>query len=133
MAKLFPGAVLCFCTLRPGLSSQEKKKITQIARQGRRSLRTGQRQNPVLVLTQTELLGQFKIGSFVDDYPGQFSKFAESAFLRGDLQEICDFTLQVHLGIESYHDWVRTRYEARRTRRLTVNQPQTAKPKIPEP
>jgi hypothetical protein len=119
LARLFPGAILCFCTLRPALTSSEKRKIAQIARQGRKSLKTGQRQNPVLVLTRTELLGQFKLGSFIEDYPGQFSKFGESVFLRHDLQEICDFTEQVHLGIESYHDWTRARHEARRAKRTT--------------
>jgi hypothetical protein len=80
------------------------RRMAQLARQGRKSLKTGQRKNPVLVLTQTELLGQFKLGRFLEDYPAQFVKLAESVFLRHDLQEICDFTQQVHLGIEPYYE-----------------------------
>jgi hypothetical protein len=113
LAKLFPGAVISFCTLRDGLTKKEKARIAALARQGRRSLKTGQRRNPVLVLTGTELLGQFKPGGFINDYPAQFSKLGEGAFMRRDLQDICDFTEQVHLGIESYYAWI----EARRAKR----------------
>jgi hypothetical protein len=119
LAKLFPGAVICFCTLNTQLSSAEKKRITQIARAGRKRLKTGQQTNPVLVLTRTELFGQFKIGSFTDDYSGKFTGLARNLFMRGDVQEICDFTQQVHLGIESYHEWLEQRRESRK-RKLSV-------------
>ncbi len=33
---------------------------------------------------------------------------------RGDLQEICDFTLQVHLGMESIHEWWKQKAERKR-------------------
>jgi hypothetical protein len=123
LAKLFPGAILCFCTLRRGLTAPEKTKIAALARQGRKSLKTGQWKNPVLVLTGQELLGQFKGGSFTDVYSSQFSKIGEGAFMRGDLQEICDFTQQVHLGMESYHAWLDAESRARRAK--SVIQPAT--------
>ncbi|MDA2914480.1 hypothetical protein MYX77_11110, partial [Acidobacteriia bacterium AH_259_A11_L15] len=119
LAKLFPGAVVCFCTLNTQLSSAEKKRIAQIARAGRKRLKTGQQTNPVLVLTRTELFGQFKVGSFTDDYPGKFANLARNLFMRGDVQEICDFTQQVHLGIESYYKWLEQRRESRK-RKLSV-------------
>jgi len=113
IGQLFPGAVLCFCTLNKELSSSEKKRIARIARTGRRSLRPGQQRNPVLVLTSFELFGQFDIGSFEEAYPPNVAKRADRVFAVGEVQEICDFTQQVHLGIESYYDW---RKERRRTR-----------------
>jgi hypothetical protein len=123
LAKMFPGAVLCFCTLRRALTAKEKTKIAPLAKQGRKSLKTGQWKNPVLVLTGQELLGQFKGAPFTDVYSSQFSKIAEGAFMRGDLQEICDFTQQVHLGMESYHAQLEAESRARRAK--PVGQPQT--------
>jgi hypothetical protein len=114
LAKLFPGAVICFCTLRAKLTKSEKARIAGLSRQGRTNLKSGQRRNPVLVLTGAELLGQFKLGRFVDDYPSDLSKLAEGAFMRRDLQEICDFTQKAHLGIESYYEWL----DARRQKRV---------------
>jgi hypothetical protein len=114
LAKLFPGAVICFCKLDAQLSSAEKRQIARIARAGRKPLKTGQQTNPVLVLTGTELFGQFKIGSFSDDYPPRFAERARTLFMHGDVQEMCDLTQQVHLGIESYYDWREQRRKSRK-------------------
>jgi hypothetical protein len=126
LAKLFPGAIICFCTLKDELTKPEKARIAALARQGRKSLKTGQRRNPVLVLTRTELLGQFKLRRFTDDYPAQFSGLGKGAFMRRDLQEICDFTQQIHLGIESYYEWVQARRRRRMAKPVIVPQPETS-------
>ena len=112
LARLFPGAVLCFATLRGALTVAEKREMSRIARSGRAPHKTGQQTNPVLVLTRIELLGQFKIGKFTEDY-GARSKYAEMIFLGRDIQELCDFTQQVHLGMESYHDWLEKKRQKR--------------------
>ena len=122
IAKLFPGAVICFCKLDAQLSSAEKRQIARIARAGRKPLKTGQQTNPVLVLTGTELFGQFKIGSFTDDYTGNFVGPARDVFLRRDVQEICGFTQQLHLGIESYHAWLEQRRASRKRKLLAKSQ-----------
>jgi len=127
LARMFPGAVICFCTLKNELTSREKKRIAVLARQGRVSLRTGQRKNPVLVLTRTELLGQFKFDSFTKDYPSPFPAQAEGIFLRADLQDICDFTQQVHLGMNSYYEWLQARRQTK-IKRAGPTQPTTAPP-----
>jgi hypothetical protein len=121
LAKLFPGAVLCFATLRETLKPTEKRAISRIAQSGRASLKTGQQTNPVLVLTRLELFGQFKIGRFTDHY-GARSKYAERAFVVRDLQDLCDFTQQVHLGMESYHDWLDKKRQ-KRASKLPKQQP----------
>ena len=114
IGKRFPGAVLCFATLNQELTSIEKKAIGRLARKGRRSLRTGQQMNPVLVLTKTELLGQGDPRHVAERLPERFRAVAQNMFFRGDLQEICDFTLQVHLGIESIHEWWKQKAEHKR-------------------
>ena len=65
LARLFPGAMLCFGTLKEALNHSEKKEIAKIARKGRTHLKNGQQSNPVLVLTRVELFGQFKLGGFL--------------------------------------------------------------------
>lgn len=125
LMKLFPGSVICFCTLKRALTKAEKGAIATIARQGRSGLRTGQQRNPVLVLTGTELLGQFKLGRFLEDYTSQISKHAEAVFMRRDLQEICDFTQQTHLGIESYYTWLAAHRRRRMAKVKRVSERQT--------
>lgn len=112
LAKLFPGAVLCFATLKETLTVKEKREISRIVRAGRAKWKAGQQINPVLVLTRVELFGQFKIEKFTEDYGTRFPH-ARNVFLRRDLQEICDFTQQVHLGIESYHSWLDSKRQKR--------------------
>jgi len=39
-------------------------------------------------------------------------------FMRGEVDEICDFTQQVHLGIESYLDWLDAKHKRQAERRF---------------
>src|ERR1017187_6396180 len=110
----FPGAVLCFATLNQELTSTEKKAIGRLARKGRRSLRTGQQINSVLVLTKAELLGRNDSRHVAERLPERCRAAVPGIFLRGDLQEICDLTLQVHLGMESIHEWWKQKAERKR-------------------
>ncbi|MCL4850121.1 MAG: hypothetical protein KJZ78_01915, partial [Bryobacteraceae bacterium] len=116
IAKRFPGAVLCFATLNQELTPEEKKSITRIARKGRQSLRTGQQVHPVLVLTKAELLGLGEPHCVAERLPERFQQYVPNMLMRGDIQEICDFSLQVHLGMESIHDWWKQKGERRRAR-----------------
>ena len=61
LAKMFPEAALCFCTLRRELTATEKTKIAALAKRGRKSLKTGRWKNPVLVLTGQELRANSKL------------------------------------------------------------------------
>ncbi|MEK7404943.1 MAG: hypothetical protein AAB225_07530 [Acidobacteriota bacterium] len=111
----FPGAVLCFATLNQELTPKEKEWISRLARKGRQSLRTGQQMNPVLVLTRAELLPQ-RGGArqIAQRLPKRFRAYVPNMLFRGDIQEICDFTLQAHLDMESIHDWWKQKSEQKR-------------------
>ena len=61
LAEHFPGVVLCFATFRKELTAKEKKRLGAMAKAGRESLGDGQQVNPILVLTRTELFGQFEL------------------------------------------------------------------------
>lgn len=126
LGKRFPGAVLCFATLNEELSVEEKRAITKVARRGRQKLRTGQQTNPVLVLTKAELLARGGPNQIADRLPERFKQYVPNMFFRGDIQEICDFTLQAHLGMESIHDWWKRKAERKRRRIDARRKPTTS-------
>lgn len=116
IAKRFPGALLCFATLNRELTADEKKGISRLARKGRHRLRTGQQVNPILVLTGAELLSDGRPRDVAKRLPERFRQRIPNLLARGDIQEICDFSLQAHLGIESIDEWWNLEAERRRTR-----------------
>jgi hypothetical protein len=113
-ARLFPGAVLCFCTFNESLNREEIRGIRPIAAEGRAKLEVGKQTNPVLILTARELFGQWSIIDFYSLY-GDKAQYAQRLFMRDDLQEICDFTQQLYLGMPSLSEW----QEAKRRKKIT--------------
>ena len=103
-AKLFPGCILCFCTFNDSFSPYEIRELTRLVIAGRRRIDVGKQTNPVLLLTGKELFGQYKLAAAYETY-GDKKEAAERVYQRGVIEEICDFTQQLHLGIESYHIW----------------------------
>jgi hypothetical protein len=101
MARLFPGAVLCFATFRETLNLDEIKALTRIVLRGRKSLRTGKLLNPVLILTAKELFPQFQWDRQFHEGYGDRSKYAEMVYMRRDIEELSSFLQQVHLGMSS--------------------------------
>jgi hypothetical protein len=102
-ATLFPGAVLCFCTFNDALDKDEIKGLTKLARHGRRRMDVGKQMNPVLILTSRELFSEFKMTDFYSLY-GDKADYAHGIYLRDDIQELCEFTQQIYLGVPSYHE-----------------------------
>ncbi len=62
------------------------------------------------------MLGQGGPDAIAKRFPDPFQQYVPNMLFRGDLQEICDFTLQAHLGMESIHDWWKKKGEKRRER-----------------
>lgn len=113
MAKIFPGAIIAFCTLRDSLEPVEKKYLTKLARMGRKHYRAERWINPVLILTGIELFSDVGPPYCWKDKGKPYDDFANQ--YRGDgIQELCDITQQMHLGIESYWTW----YEQQRQKRM---------------
>lgn len=65
----------------------------------------GKRMNPVLILTARELFSEFKISDFYSLY-GDKADYARGVYMRKDIQELCEFTQQIYLGMPSYHEWL---------------------------
>ena len=59
--------------------------------------------NPVLILTARELFGQFRHVDFNSLY-GDKAQYARGIFIRREIDELCDFTQQLYLGMPSRHD-----------------------------
>lgn len=112
LAKAFPGAILCFATFNDAFSAEETKALTRIVLQGRRPFEVGRIRNPVILLTGRELFGQFKLGGFDDQY-GAKAQYARMVATRGDLQELADFTQQIYLGMQPYHEWYQEKHRAK--------------------
>ncbi len=111
-AELFPGAVLCFCTFNDSLELSEIKGLKKIVKAGRRRLAVGMSMNPVLILTARELFGQFRLGEFSDLY-GADSQTARGIFMRGEIEEVCEFTQRLYLGMPSSHEMWQTKIRKR--------------------
>lgn len=119
LADAFPGSILVFSTLRRKLDDNEQKKIASIAKKGRKYLGNGRWQNPVVILTGDELFG--------DEGPPDCWKSAGLRFDRfgntdHPLQELSDITQQLHLGMESYWDYVE-KQRLKRIRRIHPSPP----------
>jgi hypothetical protein len=112
-AKLFPGAVLCFCTFNDALDKKEIRELTRIAKAGRERIDVGKQANPVLILTARELFSEFKMSDFYSSY-GPKAQYAQSVYLRRDMDELCGFTQELYLGMPSTHQW----FEEKRRKRL---------------
>jgi hypothetical protein len=122
-ASLFPGAILCFCTLNETLSRDEIKGLRKLANAARKKMAARKPTNAVLILTGRELFSEYKTTGFYSLY-GDKAEYVRAMYIRNDPEEFCDFTQQLYLGMPSRHEW----FEQRRRKRMAKL---AAKPKIP--
>jgi hypothetical protein len=110
IGEAFPGAVLVFSTLRKELTEFEIRRISSIAKRGRKYWKSERPLNPVLILTGTELLSFRRAPHCWDDALKQ--RFSH---VRG-LMDLCNATQQIYLKLPSWHtDW-QEKWEKRRRR-----------------
>jgi hypothetical protein len=119
----FPGALLVFATLNKELSSNEKRLLSMFVQRSRRDWLADRPFSPVLILTGIELYSDEGPPQCWKALPGKHSAFAGYHRVRADLLELCDVTLQVHLGLPSRHEWLDEQRRKRRKRN-----PQSASP-----
>jgi hypothetical protein len=98
LAKVFPGAVLVFSTLRKSLTPQEVASITRIAKTGRKYWKPERPVNPVLILTGTELLHHSRPPYCWED---KVQKKFERTW---GLMSLSNVTQQIYLNLPSWHD-----------------------------
>lgn len=99
LGEAFPEAVLVFATLKESLTDKEKIILRRVVDNFRKRRKNQRPFNRVLILTGTELfLGSLSESSWK-------SRFERIRWEK-DLFEICDFTHQIHLGMDSWHQWL---------------------------
>jgi hypothetical protein len=119
LAKMFPGAVLVFSTLRKTLSRKEIAEIAKIAKAGRKYWKAEQPVNAVLILTGTELFADVPPPYCWDDATKKRFEHVHG-FL-----DLCDATQQLYLNLPSWRaDW-HEQFERRRARAMAKAQAQT--------
>jgi hypothetical protein len=114
LARIFPGAALAFVTLREALEPKEKHALGRLAMVGRRYLAAEKWRTPVLVLTAHELMSPMGVPICWQEAGGQFAKFARQHRGSYDLEDLCDATQQLHLGLEPFSQWQHREFEKRR-------------------
>jgi hypothetical protein len=120
-ATLFPGAILCFCSFNDSLDKNEIKGLTKLAKQGRKRMDVGKQTNPVLILTARELFAEFSMSDFYSAY-GDKAEYARHVYMRDDMQELCEFTQQLYLGMPSYHEELQERHRKKTARLASQSQ-----------
>jgi hypothetical protein len=112
LAKTFPGAVLVFSTLRTSLRAREITRITRLAKAGRKYWKPERPINPVLILTGTELLHR-------SGPPYCWEESLQKKFGRvHGLLDVCNATQQIYLGLRSWHEEWREKWDKEHQRRL---------------
>src|SRR5207248_1795490 len=98
----FAGGAYCVgAALNFLMENEEIEGLSRNAKRGRRRMDIGKQINPVHVLTARELFSEFKLSDFYSLY-GDNADYARGVYLRDDIQELCDFTQRIYLGMPSY-------------------------------
>jgi len=123
LAKLFPGAVLVFSTLRKMLSPTEIAEIGKIAKAGRKYWKAERPLNAVLILTGTELFRDVAPPYCWDDTTKKRFEHVHGLF------DLCDATQQLYLNLPSWRTEWHEQFERRRAR--TIPKAQAGPPAEP--
>lgn len=113
----FPGSALIFATLKESLSPAEIVAIKAMAKSERNKRFRGQANNPVIVLTGTELFSSNGAPECWREKGGAYDKFSENRGEWSDLFSVADATQQLYLGLPSWFEWSEAERNKKHTRR----------------
>lgn len=117
ISKEFPGSVIVFSTLNSFLTQREKKLLRPLVKQGRKYWKEGRTNNPVLILTSTELFSHTSLEDTYQERGGQHAKFKRRHFVLHQLRPLCDITQQLYLDMQPWSNWYRKEIEKRQKRK----------------
>ena len=119
LSKAFPKAVIVFAKLGDSLDNKEKTILRLLVNRSRNNRKNGRSFNPILILTETELISETHFTENWRRAGGIHARFANSSTL-SNLLELCDFTQQIYLDIDSWDQWLDKQYGIEeRPRRVT--------------
>jgi hypothetical protein len=130
LAETFPGSILVFATMKEAneMSARELSGIRRLAEWGREYVReSGSSRAPVILLTGTELFAGYHLSQAWKAKGGRHEQFCAHGYVSLDnLRVLADVTQQLYLGMPSWGDWYRAKWDARREgqqRRLQQKSP----------
>ena len=106
VGEVFPGAVLVFAKLEEFLRDEEKALLCTLVNRSRKNQFNQRPFNPVLILTGKDLFWESPVSEWCEK-TGRMRMAVDS---RKGMLELCDFTLQTNLGIESWDQWLDEQY-----------------------
>ena len=117
ISKEFPGSMIVFSTLNPTLTQEEKRLFRPLVKQGRKYWKEGKTNNPVLILTSTELFSHLSLHHTYKEKGGEHAKFEGRHFDLHQLRPLCDITQQLYLDMEPWSDWFQKEIERKQKKR----------------
>lgn len=114
LAAEFPGSVLVLATMRENLTEAEKRLIKPLVNKGRRYWKSEKTNNPVIILTGTELFSNYGIPYCWKGKEGKAGEIEKGNFYARNLSEIADATQQIYLGMQPYHQWRAEQWQKRK-------------------
>jgi len=120
LAQNFPGAILVFATMKEAcdLSKEEIAHLRKLAEWGRvYNKEKNQTRAPVVILTGTELFTPYSLEYSWKKKGGKHAKIISRAYVStrlNDLQILADLTQQLYLGMESYDEWIKNKWNKKR-------------------
>jgi len=118
IAKKFPGSTIVFSTFNRELNQSEKKVIVPFVNNCRRYWKSDRPYNYVLILTGTELFSNWPPSYSWKDKKGIYEKFSKDQRIYSDLEELCNITQQIYLGLDSLHEFWQKKWDKRKTSKL---------------
>ena len=101
LGKAFPGAIIAFAKLEEHLRDEEKTILCTLVNRSRKNRQNNRPFNPILILTGKELFWKSDFSEWWKKRGGM--RMAVNS--REGMLELCDFTLQTNLGIDSWDQW----------------------------
>ena len=102
VGEVFPGAVLVFAKLEESLREDEKALLCTLVNRFRKNRLNQRPFNPVLILTGKDLFWESPVSEWWEKRGGM--RMAVDS--RKGMLELCDFTQQIHLDMDSWYQWV---------------------------
>ncbi len=104
LAKLYPGSIMVFATLKPQLNQSEISLISAFAKRYRKGI-SERPSNPIMILTSNELMSFIVYDEKIKHLIIPHLNFSD------EIGHLCDVTSQHYLGLPSYSTLVHERVE----------------------
>jgi hypothetical protein len=115
------GAYMVASVLKSELSKDDIKKLTSLAKWGRRRQHDGRPRNALIILTGTELFSEWHLAESWKRVGGKAKEYADRASSDvSHLPSLAEMTQSIYLGLPSFSQDARLKYQKRAARNHAV-------------